>query len=212
MKGQIRLVPAAALGLLLSLALAGCGSSGSPPTPGAPSATALPTSAGPTATAAPSATAAPTAAVTATPTAAATDAEPAAPAVGSLAVEGSPGVPGRQGSWCYDGACLDGPPGPKQMLSLIETAAGAPFAFSIPESHPFNEWSVAYRSRIDDQPTLLASGGAPYDPDLASATLGPLMTDFTFDGPPSGDWIVTASLQFAGHGSSVYYWHVVAPT
>ncbi len=94
---------------------------------------------------------------------------------------------------------------------MIDAQPGSETSFRLADTHPFNHWTVTYRASIDDPAIELDSGGVTYDPDVASATLGPLSSTFTFEGPPSGDWVVSVALQFAGRGDGIYYWHFAVP-
>ncbi len=211
-----------AIAVLLSsfgVALAGCGVAGpeppiSAPPSSSPTLTSAPTQSGGSTTpsVAPASTAATSSAPpTSNPTATPVPTDVAPPPAGSIGAEGDTGVVGQPGSWCYDGTCLDGPPPPKQMLPLAEPAAGADLQFRIADSHPFNHWTVSYQETVDDPAVELASEGDFYDPDLASSTLGPLMSSFDFEGPPSGSWVVSVSLQFADRGDAIYFWHFDVP-
>ncbi len=213
--------PTAMAVLLFSFgaALAGCGVAGPAPLTSTPPSspttlTSAPTQGGGSTTpsVAPASTA-PTSSEprTSNPTATPIPTDVTPPPAGSIGAEGDTGVVGQPGSWCYDGTCLDGPPPPKSMLPVAEPAAGANLQFRIADSHPFNHWTASYQETLDNPAVELASGGDLYDPDLASSTLGPLMSSFDFEGPPHGSWIVSVSLQFADRGDAIFFWHFDVP-
>jgi hypothetical protein len=209
MKAMVRV---AATTMLAALAF-GCSSFGNPPTD--PPVTDPPASPSPMAS--PQATQAPTPTATATPSGTAMpsptedDLPPGLP-VGEIAEDGQAAVYGHQGSWCYDGACLDGPGLPKDDLPLLEASASdVQLTFSLAETHPFTHWAASYAADEDEESTPLASGGESYDPYVSAATPGPWITTFDFESPPSGDWVLRVFLQFGDRGDSTTTWHVVVP-
>jgi hypothetical protein len=212
----------AALGALMLATLGGaCGQAGAS---AAPATGTRPTSGPAQATVAPTPTAAPSApAATSTPlasnesppagspTVTPTHADPQPPPIGDLELLDTT-TPGYAGSWCYDGACLTGPPPPKSGLPLVEVpTAGTELAFVFADSHPFTHATASHARDHDAASTQLVEVGQYYDPYLSEATPGPEMSRFTFDAPPSGDWVLRVGLQFADRGDAVYYWHVVVP-
>jgi hypothetical protein len=143
-----------------------------------------------------------------TPTA---GAEPTDLPVGELSRSGGePAVPGRPGSWCYDGACVDIPDASKASLPLFTVDNdGDRLTFELPGTQPFTYWSVSYSSDADAARTELASGGTYFDADLSASSPGPWVSSFEFDPPPSGDWMLGVSLQMGDRGDAAYSWHVV---
>lgn len=75
----------------------------------------------------------------------------------------------------------------------------------------FVHWSADYRADGSDDGSVLGEGGAQPDPDAAFATPQPVFFVATFDSPPSGDWVVTLSVNYHGGGDALYFWHVVVP-
>jgi hypothetical protein len=158
---------------------------------------------------APTATTPPVPTATAAPTA--TDQEQPAPPLGELRLPDAAAVPGLQGTWCYDRGCADVIPPEKGDLPQVDTSAEAELSFTLADTHPFVYWTVEYApERDDDSTTRLDEGGSYVDPDVSPATSAPELTTFTFEGPPTGDWVIEVRLQFAGGlGDTRYYWHAV---
>lgn len=185
--------------LLASCAVAGASPSPRPPT----SQPASPTAAPPAATA----TAHPISTTTLAPTA--TDYEQQAPPLGELTLPDGLVVPGFQGSWCYNRGCLDLIPPDKADLPPIDLPPAAALTFNLAETHPFVYWKADYAAEQDVYPaTKLTEGGTYIDSDQNPPTSTPLLSTFTFDVPPAGDWVLAVHLQFPdGLGGTVYYWH-----
>ncbi len=169
-----------------------------PPKPNPATPTASPAVASPTLS--------PSAQATETPSA------PVPPPIAEIQPPSGNEVPGQQGSWCYDGACGDVPAFPKEDLPLLALGDDEEgLAFFVADSHPFSYWSASYAADPDAAYTNLASGGEYFDPDLSAATPGPMISTFEFEQPPSGDWLLSVSLQFGDRGDAVYSWHALVP-
>ena len=115
---------------------------------------------------------------------------------------------GERGSYCYDGGCADvgeWPP-PADELPTVESQ-GESLILSV-DKDQFDAWTVEY-SGAGSAPSVLAHGGEHFDPDMVGPSPGAAVTFIEFDSPPSGDWVVTAFVHFAGGGSASYAWHLI---
>jgi hypothetical protein len=138
-----------------------------------------------------------------------TDYEQRPPPNGEIVLPDGSVVAGQIGSWCYQLGCADSPALPKRIVPLMSIRGSATtLTFRMPDSVPFATWTVSYAADADADFTNLASGGTYIDPDSSSATQGPVLNSFTFDGVPRGDWLLTISVWFPGtDGDAIYYWH-----
>jgi len=137
---------------------------------------------------------------------------PTAPPIAEIQPPSGASVAGQQGSWCYDEACGDVPAFAKDHLPMLSLAdPDESLVFSLGGSHPFSYWSARYAAGPDAAYSELASGGEYIDPDLSDATPGPMISTFEFEPPPSGDWLLSVSLQFGDRGDAVYSWHALVP-
>lgn len=125
------------------------------------------------------------------------------PPTATLSAGGDP-VAGQPASYCYLDTCADGPwPQKGDLPELRVAGAASELTLTLAEPARFIGWTVAYGELSnDDESTNLDSGGSS-DPDAA----GPDYSEVTFDGPPTGDWVLFVWLQLRG-GDLSYAWHV----
>ena len=131
-----------------------------------------------------------------------------APPIATLQSAGGVVHAGVLGSWSYRDAFADAPWQSAEGLARIELAAAAALlTVAMPPPATFSRWSARYAAAADptgDVVRPLGSGGADDDSDRLAAA--------TFEGPPSGEWVIEVQLTFAdGDGSAAYYWYVAVP-
>jgi len=199
-----------AAALAIALALAAC-TVGAPATPTL-SPTASPTLAPtPTATPVPTPTASPTVPPITLPSPGGTGAapcpsdsagEPAVPPDAQLTGADGAAVKGSLGSYTFCGTSADALPPRAQTVAAV--ALGSPATVSI---QMLGGWGVTgYRAghwpAAEWQGDEIALGNATYtEPVIATS----------FDGPPSGDWMLAVDVAFPANGDATYYWHVTVP-
>jgi hypothetical protein len=132
------------------------------------------------------------------------------PPAAELRLPDGPTVEGQLGSWCYYDGCADSPAPLKSALPALDIRRRAGLTFGFAEGDQFAYVEVQYSAESDFTPVVdLASGGTYVDPDT-NATQGPLLSEFSFDGPPSGDWVLEIQVRFPGEvGDAPYYWHAM---
>ncbi len=190
-----------ALGAIL-IAVAGCTSAGAPPTSvPSPGATVGPPS---TTTSAPAASAPVTpepAPATPEPSPQAPDPTPPPPVAATLSLGDGPPVEAEVGSYTIDGFGSDSPWLPASSLEQILTVhVGSELRIRLDGDQSIEQWSVsAARAEDTHADGLIGLGDGDAAPQAGAIVVG---------APPAGDWVVMASVRFAG-GSGAYYWHVV---
>lgn len=138
----------------------------------------------------------------------ASDNEPEAPPNGEIHLPDGTGVPGYQGSWCYDSACADIIAPDADLPIIAVNSQRAELTFLLAETHPFAYWNVRYASDENQYPMIeLATGGTYQDVDVVPPTDAPHLTGFSFSGLPKGTWRLQVNIQFAGaRGDAGYLW------
>lgn len=187
--------------LAIACASSGAGTSVASAAPTNAPQTARASAAPATATAAPSTAAAPAATLESQATAG-----DAVPPVGLLS-DGSAPVGGQLGPYCWQGACADG--ALFQIGSLPVFDAVAALTFSLQDDIAFGSVDAAYMDASGTSVSL-GSAGKSFDPD-ARPTAGSGEVSLNFPAPPTGQWVVTAHVQFLEGGDAVYGWQVNVP-
>lgn len=157
---------------------------------------------------APTATAQPIPTATATPS--------AGPPGAELWLADSEGQPGKLGSYSYRAVSADTPWLPAASLPTFNVpTADADLTLAVPLPPGIGHWSVSYADATDTgggSAVVLDSGGDFVDPDAVPPSARTALEEAEFSGPPSGSWVLSATVQFAdGMGDATYYWHLVVP-
>jgi hypothetical protein len=105
------------------------------------------------------------------------------------------------GSYTIDGFGSDSPWLPASSLErIVSVDVGSELRIRLDGDPPIEQWSVsAARAEDTHADSLIGLGDGDAAPQGGAVVVR---------APPAGDWVVMASVRFAG-GSGAYYWHVI---
>lgn len=173
--------------------------------PDDPSPTPIPVS--PSPTVAPTASPHPTSAIASAPPIS------VPPPIPRLSASADSGIRGERGTWCLGNECADIIPSPIEQLPTVRLgASGDTLRVTVPVDVYFVFWRASYTDGEGEPypPTVLGEGGQRIDP--SDPAPGPVifLNGASFEGPPSGSWILDLQLSFAEPiGDAHYKWALV---